>query len=134
VPSESPFGAPVLFVPKKDGGLQICIDYRGLNKITKKDRYPLPLIEDLVDQLKGATIFTKLDLTSGYHQMKINDRDTNKTAFVTKYGLYEWKVVPFGLANAPSTFIRMMDSILRKHKKYCVIYLDDILIFSGSFQ
>lgn len=135
VPSNSAYGAPVLFVPKKDGGLRMCIDYRPLNSITTKDRYPLPSIEDLIDQLQGAQVFSKLDLASGYHQMEIAPGDQHKTAFITKHGLFEWKVLPFGLANGPSVFMRMMARIFNKHpemRRYVVVYLDDILIYSKN--
>jgi hypothetical protein len=114
----------------------MCIDYRNLNKMTTKDRYPLPHLEDLVDKLQGSTQFSKVDMASGYHQMQIAPEDTHKTAFVTKYGLYEWRVVPFGLANAPSVFMRMMDNIIRQGspylRKHIVVYLDDILIHSRA--
>lgn len=135
VPSDSEYGAPVLFVPKKDGGVRMCIDYRPLNAITRKDRFPIPSIEDLMDKLQGARRFSKLDLADGYHQMEITPKDQHKTAFATKFGLYEWKVLPFGLTNGPSVFMRMMTRIFNKNpamKKYVVVYLDDILIFSKS--
>jgi hypothetical protein len=109
----------------------MCIDYRALNRITLKDRYPLPHIEELIDRLHGATIFSKLDLASGYHQMRVKESDREKTAFITPHGLYEWRVLPFGLANAPSAFMRRMHDILGKYK-FVAIYLDDILIFSQN--
>jgi hypothetical protein len=130
--SRSRFAAPVIFVRKADGSLRMCVDYRGLNKITVKDRYPLPYIEDLLDKLHGGTIFTKLDLASGYHQLRIHPDDCHKTAFVTPMGFYEWKVIPFGLANAPSAFMRHMHRILHSHKRYAAVYLDDVLIHSRT--
>lgn len=135
VPSNSEYGAPVLFVPKKDGTLRMCIDYRPLNAITTKDRYPLPAIEDLMDQLQGAKIFSKLDLAAGYHQMEVGPNDQHKTAFVTKFGLFEWRVLPFGLANGPGVFMRMMAKVFDKEpemRNYVVFYLDDILIYSKT--
>ena len=132
VDSMSPFAAPILFVKKKDGSLRLCVDYRPLNGITLKDRFPLPNMDDLLNELHGDKWFTKLDLKSGYHQMRLSLEDREKTAFTTKYGLFEWTVVPFGLANAPSAFMRTMTKLLAKHRKYCVVYLDDILIHSRS--
>ncbi|KAL4020358.1 hypothetical protein IC575_019131 [Cucumis melo] len=112
-PSVSPWGAPVLFVKKKDGSMRLCIDYRELNKVTVKNRYPLPRIEDLFDQLQGATVFSKIDLRSGYHQLRIRDGDIPKTAFRSRYGHYEFIVMSFGLTNAPAVFMDLMNRCLR---------------------
>ena len=111
-PSDSPYGAPVLFVPKKDGSLRFCIDYRWLNKKTVKNRYPLPLPEELFDRLGSAKVFSKIDFWSVYWQMPVKPRDVHKTAFKTRWGLYEFLVVPFGVTNAPSQFMNMMNALL----------------------
>jgi hypothetical protein len=130
-PSSSNYGSPVLFVPKADGSLRMCIDYRAVNRITVKDRYPLPHIEDLSNGLEGSKVFSKLDLASGYHQIRIAPGDRQMTAFTTKFGLYEWRVLPFGLANAPSQFMRMMDGLLTPEmRRFVAIYLDDVLVHS----
>ena len=132
-PSKSPYGAPILFVRKKDGTMRMCIDYRALNKITIKNRYPLPRIDDLLDKLNGAKYFSKIDLRSGYHQIRIAQKDVSKTAFRTRYGHFEFNVLPFGLTNAPATFMRAMHEIFHDLLDSCVvIYLDDILIFSRT--
>lgn len=129
--SSSPFGAPVLFVKKKSGELRMCVDYRALNKITVKNRYPLPRVDDLLDRLQGATVFSSLDLTSGYHQIRLSEEDVPKTAFRVPFGLFQYKVMPFGLTNAPGVFMAAMHDILQD-LPFCVVYLDDILIFSKN--
>ena len=132
-PSTSPYGAPILFVAKKDGTLRMVIDYRALNKITVKNRYPLPRIDDLLDQLQGATHFSSLDLTSGYHQVPLHPTDVPKTAFRTPMGSFHFKVLSMGLTNAPSTFVHVMNSVFAKQiGKSVLVYLDDILVFSKT--
>lgn len=134
-PSTSPYASPVLFVKKKEGGFRMCIDYRHLNNQTVKNRYPLPRIDDLLDQLHGAKYFTKIDLASGYHQIKMKEADVRKTAFRTQLGLFEWTVLSFGLCNAPATFMRMMDDVLRPFiGKFVIVYLDDICIYSRTAE
>ena len=113
--SVSPWGAPVLFVKKKDGTLRLCIDYRQLNKVTVKNKYALPRIDDVFDQMRGEKVFSKIDLRSGYHQVRIKDEDIHKTTFRRRYGHYEFVVVPFGLTNAPTTFMCHMNSVCSRY-------------------
>jgi hypothetical protein len=132
-PSTSPYGAPVLFVQKKDGTLRMCIDFRALNKITVRDRYPLPRIDDLFDKLQGCSVFSSLDLQSGYYQIRITPEDRPKTAFHSPMGLFQYNVLCMGLTNAPATFQRVMNSIFAPYiGKFVLVYLDDILIMSKS--
>ena len=134
--SNSPAAAPILFVKKPGGGLRFCVDYRALNAITRKDRYPLPLIQETLNNLSKAKWFTKLDVSAAFHKIRINPGDEWKTAFRTRFGLYEWLVTPFGLANAPSTFQRYINWALRKYiDEFCSAYLDDVLIYTdGSLK
>jgi hypothetical protein len=132
-PSSFPWGAPVLFVEKKYGTQRMCMDYRSLNEVTIKNKYPLPRIEDLFDQMKGASVFSKIDLRSGYHQLKIRESDIPKTAFHTRYGLYEYTVMSFGLTNAPAYFMYLMNKVFMEYlDKFLVVFIGDILIFSET--
>jgi hypothetical protein len=132
-PSVSPWGAPVLFVKKKDGTMRLCINFRQLNKVTVKNKYPLPRIDDLFDQLKDAKVFLKIDLQSGYHQVRIKDKDISKTAFRTRYDHYEFTVVLFGLSNAPVVFMCLIYGVFKNYlDKFVIVFLDDILVYSKT--
>ena len=134
-PSKSPFGAPILFVKKKDGTMRMCVDYRALNNVTIKNSYPLPRVDELFDRLQGAKFFSKIDLRSGYHQIRIFDEDIPKTAFRTRYGHFEFMVLPFGLTNAPGTFMHLMHETFREYlDDFVLVFLDDILIFSNTLE
>ena len=131
--SKSPWAAPALFAKKKDGTLRLCIDYRKLNAVTVKNKYPLPRIDDLFDQLWGARCFSKIDLRSGYHQLLIREEDIPKTAFRTRRGLYEFVVMPFGLTNAPAAFMDLMNRVFDDYlDQFIIVFVDDILIYSAS--
>ncbi|GJY76621.1 putative reverse transcriptase domain-containing protein, partial [Tanacetum coccineum] len=133
IPSSSPRGAPVLFVKKKDGSFRMCIDHRELNKLTVKNQYPLPRIDDMFDQLQGSSVYSKTDLRSGYHQLRVRDEDIQKTAFRTCYGHYEFQVMPFGLTNAPAMFMDLMNRVCRPYlDKFVIVFINDILIYSKT--
>ncbi|GJU19197.1 putative reverse transcriptase domain-containing protein [Tanacetum coccineum] len=132
-PSTSPWGTPVLFVKKKDGSFRMCIHYRELNKLTVKNHYPLPRIDDLLDQLQGSCVYSKINLRSGYHQLKVRDEDISKTAFRTRYGHYEFQVMPFGLTNAPAVYMVLMNRVCKPYlDKFVIVFIDDILIYSRN--
>jgi hypothetical protein len=132
-PSSSPWGAPMLFIEKKDGTQWMCVNYPSLNEVTIKNNYPLPWIEDLSNQMKGASVFSKIDLRSGYHQLKIRESDIPKIAFHTRYGLYEYTMMSFGLTNAPAYFMYLMNKVFMEYlDKFMIVFIDDILIFSKT--
>jgi len=133
--SKSPAGTPILFVPKPHGRLRSVVDYRGLNKVTVHNKYPIPLMTELRDQVRDAQIFTKLDLKDGFHLIRIRKGDEWKTAFRTRYGYYQYRVMPFGLVNVPATFQTLMNEILREFlDQGVVVYIDDILIYSQTLE
>ncbi|GJS76683.1 putative reverse transcriptase domain-containing protein [Tanacetum coccineum] len=132
-PSTSPWGAPILFVKKKDGSFRMCIDYRELNKLIVKNHYPLPRIDDLFDQLHGSSVYSKIDLRSGYHQLRVRDKDIPKTGFRTQYEHYEFQVMSFGLTNTPAMFMDLMNHVCKPYlDKFVIVFIDDILIYSRN--
>ena len=132
-PSTSPWGAPVIFIKKKDGSLQLCIDYRQLNRVKIRNQYPLPCIDELFDQLHRSRVYSKIDLRLGYNQLRVRENDVSKTAFRTRYSHYEFLVMPFGLTNAPAAFMDLMNKVFSPYlDKFMIVFIDDILVYSGS--
>ena len=132
-PSTSPWGTPVLFAKKKDKTLRLCFDYRQLNRATVKNRYPLSRIDDLFDQLRGARVYSKIDLHIGYHQLRVREMDIPKTVFRTRYGHFDFTVMPFGFTNAPAAFMDLMHRVFQPYlDQFVVVFVDDILIYSQS--
>ena len=132
-PSTSPWGAPVLFAKKRGKTLRLCMNYRKLNRVTIKNRYPLPRIDDLLDQLRGVRVYSKIDLHTGYHQLRVRETDIPKTTFRTRYGHFEFTVMPFGLTNALVAFMDLMHRIFQPYlDQFVVVFVDDILIYSQS--
>ena len=129
-PSSSPWGAPVLFVKKKDRTMRMCIDYRELNKVTIKNKYPLPRIDNIFDQLQGVKVFSKIDLRSGYHQLKVKSEDVEKITFRTRYGHYEFLIMPFRVTNTLAAFMDLMNQIFKRYlDEFVIVFIDDILIY-----
>ncbi|GJV46319.1 putative reverse transcriptase domain-containing protein [Tanacetum coccineum] len=134
-PSSLPWGASVLFVKKKDGSFRMCIDYWELNKLTVKNRYPLPRINNLFDQLQGSSVYSKIDLRLGYHQLRVCEEDILKTTFRTRYGHYEFQVILFGLTSTPAVFMDLMNRVCKPYlEKFVIVFIDDILIYSKTKQ
>ena len=133
-PSSSEWAAPIVLVKKKDGSLRLCVDYRRLNSVSKTDAYPMPRIDDMIDQLGSASFISTLDLTRGYWQMPVFDNDRHKTAFTTPFGLYQFKTMPFGLQGVPATFQRMMDRLIQGLEGFTAAYLDDLVVYSSTWE